>query len=385
MAKINPVINGEIGASARGKINTAMESADTDASIDGDGNAATPLSVGQSVRPTDDVSFNSAQSLSPPTFSADLTRRDYVDLIAAPFTGVTTGGEISINAGDAALFDIAAGTGQVVDWTTPSSPVVAFVSWTAFTAEAVPNIAADTFTSVAIDAASLLVQVGNGVFSASQSRSLILIGLLLHPMSAIVSSTSTVTPTYNTIKGMQDYIGALGGIVSGSTLTITNSNLTFGQTSGSFTRPFINYNADKLAPSTIINAASDPTSFNMNRVDGVGGYTADALTTLVDPANYDDLSGSAVPVPASNPWTFQPVYYFGRGNLIAIVYGQKLYSNKSAAVEGTMLDFNGMDISPLILNNGTLLGFFILERGASDLTDPGSAGFVPSHAIKFGS
>jgi len=58
MTKITQVQNNDSGLDARTKINQAIESVDTDSSIFGDGNTATPLSVGQPVGPTDSPVFN---------------------------------------------------------------------------------------------------------------------------------------------------------------------------------------------------------------------------------------------------------------------------------------------------------------------------------------
>lgn len=301
----------------------------------------------------------------------DTALRNAVD--NATYTSLTDGGEITINA-NPVLYDISAGSGIKMDFTDPLNPIPTKVEWSAFTAVAPPDIVGDGFTSIAIDGDGGLVALGGAQFSSSQFRLNIVLGTVVHTDSTIENTVSDPIPSYNVSHGILDYLRRAGGIVDGSRIILSNADLTFEQLAGVFTSPFINYANDKLSPSVVSNAAANPKSLTYSRTDGVGGFIAGASTTFIDPDNFDDLSGSLVSV-TNNNWTFQPAYFFGQLNLLAVVYGQKEYNSLSLAVDGISLDFADMVINPVITGSATLLGFFVVEEGATDLTDEATAKF----------
>jgi len=105
VAKITPVGNGESGLSARNKINTAIESVDTDATLTGDGNSATPLSVDVTNLPAADVKsvyesnantneFTDAEKTKLGTVSSGATETNTVNVEAA---GALMDGDYSVN------------------------------------------------------------------------------------------------------------------------------------------------------------------------------------------------------------------------------------------------------------------------------------------------
>jgi len=292
-----------------------------------------------------------------------------------PFTGIITGGEVTVNAGDNTTFDVAAGTGRVVDYTDPLNLIVTPVSWDAFIAESVPDISGDNFTALFIDDTGALNKAGDVNLTPNQIRENVMLGAVTHPLGTIIENAiSNPIPVYNTILGVMDYIRAAGGIVTGSAIAIPNANLTFKQEAGVFTNPFRNYAADKMATATIINDEADPKTFNYNHRDGVGGFTELADTTLIDPDQYDDGSGTLASVPNNN-WTWQPVFFVGSVNRVAIGYSQFLYSSKSNAEDGIGQDFSDFIQDPTLANSD-LLGFFVLKEGATDLTDTSEADFI---------
>lgn len=293
----------------------------------------------------------------------------------AGFTSIESGGEVTINGGDNTKFDIAAGNGKIWDFTIPSAPVITDVSWTAFTAESVPSISGDNFTSVMIDSVGALIKIGGDVLTPTQRRANIRLGALTHIAGTIIEdAVSNPIPSYNIAHGLMDYIGALGGVINGSSISTPNANLTFAQAAGTFTLPFINYAGDKTAPSTIVNSSGDPKSFNSIFQDGAGDFTETASSTNIDPDKYDVGTGSLASVPA-NKWTFQPVYFIGSLNRIIIPYGQFLYNSKSDAFRGINADFEEMVLSEN-LQAIDPLGFFVLQDGATDLTDETEAEYV---------
>ena len=110
--------------------------------------------------------------------SADLNRLVKLGLS----TGIIEGGVISVNGGNPALFDVTAGSGVVVDPTTPTNPTITFVSWTASTANSLTNLATEDDTQIGYNAAGSLQQFTPIRQSAAHAtrRDVITLGVLLH-------------------------------------------------------------------------------------------------------------------------------------------------------------------------------------------------------------
>lgn len=290
-------------------------------------------------------------------------------------TGIIEGGIPRINAGDPTLFDISAGSGRIADYTDPRNVIITEVAWTAFIGESVPDITGDDFTSIAVDSTGSLIKLGGAVFTPRQRREQINIGAIAHAGSNLEDVTTTSIPVYNTIHAAIDYMNANGGIVNGSKISTSNADLTFSQSNGNFTLPFVNYANDILSPSIITNPASDPTSFNQQFQDGVGGFTIQSLTTTINPEEYDDGSGTLAAVP-NNDWTFQPVFYLGQFDRLVIPYSQFVYNSKTEAIQGISEDFDEMLIATDLEAASTLLGWFVFKEGATELSNGLEAEFV---------
>ena len=76
-------------------------------------------------------------------------------------SGVISGGQITINGGDPAKFDLAAGTGIVINWVDPLVPVFTEVSWPEQLSITVTNIGDTIFPSLYIDSLGTLRQLSD--------------------------------------------------------------------------------------------------------------------------------------------------------------------------------------------------------------------------------
>lgn len=293
-------------------------------------------------------------------------------------TGIISGGIITINGGDNTLFNVSEGTGRIVNMTDPVNPTFKDISWDAFIGESVPNISGDIVTSLLIDINGDLQKNGNVVATPQVRRLNITLGSVTHPELVISEVLSNPDPVYQTLHAFIDYANALGGIINGSAVRLTNPDKTFSQELGKFTLPYVNYANDINNPSTILNSASLVKDFFYSFQDGIGGFNTITPTNgnEVNAEVYDDGSGSLASVPNPNKWQFQPCYFFGQTNQIILIVGQKTYQDKEDVLDAIRTDFSEMVNSPLITENGTLIGYFIIEKGLSDLTDDTEADFV---------
>lgn len=289
------------------------------------------------------------------------------------YTSITNGGEITANI-DPTKFDVAAGSGRIVDFTDPLNPVTTNVAWSAFIGESVPDIVNDTFTMMYINAAGALIKVGQGFLTNEDYRSFVVLGTVIHSFTEIASIISSPIPAYNTVHSILDYIRKAGGIVTGSDVFLSNADLTFVQGAGVYNDPFVNYGNNILNPTEISNPEEDPKPFNYSMQDGVGGFSPFPASTLINPDDWDDGTGTLNTV-APNKWTFQPAYFFGQINRLAVIYGQKEYDTIEDTIDAISIDFSEMLIDPGIQQGSNLVGFFVIKQGATDLSDGNDAQF----------
>jgi len=341
MAKIDQVVNGESGASARAKINEAMKTVSHDSSLSGTGEVATPLQV-------------------------VLSGRENLD------NGQLTGGEVTINVGDPTLFDVAAGTGMVINWVNSSTPVRTPVSWSAFIGETLPDIS-EPFTNVSINAAAGIVKTSGVQNTPQDRRTIISLQSLIHLSGVQIDSVSdNVTPAYQKIEAVLDWILEAGPINGGNRYSANGVNLSVDKTSGTTTLPFINQNIDPQSPTTEINGALTAASLVRVFRDGVGGFTQVPFQSFVDPDNFDDGSGILQTV-GNNKFTVQRFYFFGQIATSVLTYGQAIYNSIQEAENAIFTE--GPEVSPLT-DAATFTTALIVKKSTTDLTNLSENRFV---------
>ena len=296
-------------------------------------------------------------------------------------TGLISGGILTIGT-DTAKFDIAAGTGIVVDnYTDPTSPSITEVSWTAFDEQTITNIGTQNQTFIAINSSgSIVQQVGN--FTVEQRRDLITLGVLVHPNN---TSITTVGPGYHFANDVriltEDMYHAMGVVnISGNTYSANASaNLTIDKSSGETFKIGGNYVNTRKNPNNVTDSSDTALNFFYKYADGSSGFTTSASpVTNIDPGFYDDGSGTLQAV--GNKFTIKRIYYYTNSEITVIHYGQAKYNklkDAQAAIESEALD-----IDPT-LANASLRCWLIVKGDATDLTDSSKALFVSSG--RFGS
>lgn len=299
-------------------------------------------------------------------------------------TGLLTGGVVTIS-GDTTKIDISAGTGVTIDWSTPGTPVRTDVSWTAFTAQTVDDIATEFYTSLSINSAGSLIQDGGADHTPQQKRTNIILQGIVHSDNVNVTSVgSSSHPAYEQVAALIDYVHALGPINSANNiLGNAAADLTIDKAVGSTVLPFINRAVDVQNPTIRTDAAESPiAAFNYSYADGSGGHTTVFDATEIDPGMYDDGTGTLANVTPSNRFTIQRSYYFSSPDITTISYGTTLYTS---IVEAEAAIFTEpTDINPLFAA-GTLTTALIVRGNATDMTDDAQRRFVPIVGARGGS
>jgi hypothetical protein len=289
-------------------------------------------------------------------------------------TGILMGGTLSINGGDQSLFDITAGAGVVVDnYTNPLAPTKTLVTWGAQTGLSTPYLATDSWSTVMINSGGV-ISFTNIWPGPADRRDYIVIGWVDHVDNVLIDFAYT-EPYYNCDIQSQisDAIEAGFPIfnVNGNVFS-ANAGLTITKNAGELFDWNSNYVNSKKNPHILSVGTVAPVTFVYYYRDGGTGWVNDGTpTTAIDPDNYDDDSGTLAAVPAGK-WTIQVIGFYPIMDAYDIQYGQTYYDTAVAALAAVN---NTIEINPYN-SSDQFRCWLIVQKGATDLTDPAQALFV---------
>jgi len=306
---------------------------------------------------------------------------DYTD--PTPYTGILHGGVLSGTLGGT-TFDVSAGIGQIVGITTGVAGVTMTrteVTWDAFTNVTPDFLATNDFTRLYIDSSGNLQQQ-SAPFDHDDYVDKIVLGTISHiDQSSIALITNKQNAVFQSGHRLFDLINVFGPMKkSGLVVSANGANLSLDRSSGEVFWIGSNYSQDQIDPD--LEEITAETAADIARIyrDGSGDYIYDtnsgSFYTVVDPANYDDDSGTLQTV-NNNQWTVQRMYMFPNlTNVIMLYYGIAIYNSFSDAVEGIQTEsFQEADITE---DNAVFLGYLIIRGGAADLTTTDDAKFIPA-------
>jgi len=270
--------------------------------------------------------------------------RDYVvttDNVDTRFTtGLITGGEVTINGGDPAKFDIAAGEGAFVDnFTDPLNPERVKVSWsgTDFLAVTLPDLAANEVTFIGLDlssgTAALVLRAQE--FTPSERRDFVTLAPALHSGATVIDNIgavySYVLDERQTLVDLGDAVGQIN--LNGGNVFSPNvaDDLTIDKSIGSTFFIGVNYQNSKKTPNTTVDPAqSNVPAFFYTFRDGAGGFLNGSFISSIDPTQWDDNTGAPIGV-QSNKFTIQRGWFFPLINFTILHYGQTEYGDLATA------------------------------------------------------
>jgi len=287
-------------------------------------------------------------------------------------TGLNQGGILTINT-DTAKFDLSDGFGYVVNGhSDPDNPTYTKVTWVAKIANAIPNLATQKKTYVAVDINGDLF-LTNVPLTATQRRNFIRIGVLIHLNNSAVNYIDN-QPTINIEIGgqVQDILEALGfKSLSGNRIFPVSNNLKIKKELGRVFKSGANFDNLTTQPHSFTLAAQEPITFRYRTQTGDEGSDITDIT----PAIYD-LNGTITAVAATATLaTIQRVYIFQDG-VIRIQPGQRVFTTLNAAITALNSDVFVTDLD--IAENSLYLGAIVLTRNTVDLSNISQAIFAPS-------
>ena len=280
-------------------------------------------------------------------------------------TGVLTGGVLSAGAG-ATEYSISDGTGQIVD----ADGTVTLVSWSGKTNITPANLATNLITFVAIDSGGNVVE-STTRFTATQSRTLIVLGVAVHVDKINVDTVNNEQHVaYNTLSQLIDLHEAIGFFnISGNVFSANGANLNIDKSAGVMSAAGANYPNDGDNPNQLTLAALSPCTFQYRFSNGDNGVTG----TTIDPANLDDGAGGLTALSTNNKWSVQRIFSFTSNN-VKIQRGQTEFNTKDEAIAG--ISSEAFVTEPSIAANGLLRGYLVLKKNATDLSNSAQAMFI---------
>jgi hypothetical protein len=294
-------------------------------------------------------------------------------------TGIASGGELSVNAGNPAAIDIAAVDGYIVDYLagTQAQPVITRVKTADQTVALDAAALLRTVTWWVMDSAGAVIQQANKPTN-SQRRTHLVLGVTAQDAGVIfVDQTLPVIlpQPANQLADLMDSLSAFS--ISGNIITANGTNLMIDQSSGQmFARAFSHFISGVLTdnPHIVMVPAQSPAQF---RYITATGTVFGPLINTVDVANFDN-GGVITPIGGgANTSSIHRLWLFGTGvasTQLAFQYGQATYSSLSAAVNA--IGQGGHVVNPLIVGNGALIAWIVATRTATDLSDPAQAVIV---------
>ena len=162
-------------------------------------------------------------------------------------------GKLSINVASASKFDIASGTGFVVDNTTdPENSNIIKVQWTTKSAVTVSGIAIQNTSWIGINASGIVIQQ-ELEFTPEQLLTIIQLGTMEHATRDVIRQIDSIPYlTYNFMNLFDTYALKFGFInASGNSFNAEASGLTLSKTSGVYMLPGVNYDNSNTSPNLI--------------------------------------------------------------------------------------------------------------------------------------
>jgi len=288
-------------------------------------------------------------------------------------TGLTFGGELSINATDNTKFDIAAGSGYVVDsHTDPANPIATKVTWDAFIGLTAPFLNTTPISFPSIDINGAVVQ---SIFAPVQDdrRDFIVLGVIVHD-TPFIRKTATV-PAWNQ-DGLNrdiDFYFSLTSVIniSGNIISSNGANQKFDRSAGEFFGVGFNYDNDKKSPNIVIEAADTAITFSL-------GFRSPPVSTFVSatdiPTDKFDPNGDGTLVNLTTDFFVAHRAYFDPATEVSFIqYGQEEYDSLKRA--SNSYDKEDFERLPELVNLPAI-GTVIVKQGVTDLSDPEDAKFI---------
>lgn len=309
----------------------------------------------------------------PDTLGSDYIKRIYNGMS----TSLISPGLLSINA-DNTKFDVAAGTGRVIDnYTDPTNPTYTEVSFGPFTAITPTYLTTELGTLISVDSAGALVH-REFLPNTEQRRDTFLIGVISHVNKTNIDAVDNFTDVtaIDPQLAISDISEALSVVnKEGNAYSANGANLKIDRSEGTSYFYGFNYQTNKKNPNFITQSAQTPVTFTFSWDDGAGDWNSLSGQTDLVPGSWDDGTGGVgTPNGTVQSWQYQifRLFYTPDANQTFIQYGQKLYSNLTSAINS--ITSENFEVNSLF-EGMSYRGAIVVKGDATDLSDTNKAYF----------
>lgn len=283
-------------------------------------------------------------------------------------TGLVSGGVLSINGGDATLFDITDGFGYIFD---VSTLVKKRIAWSGLTGESSGAHVGD-LTYVAINSSAVPVFFPN-VLTNEQKRDVIFLGVLVHTSASATFLLVDTMPIaiHSPINVISDFAVLVGRSKFSGMAVGTNNLLTIFSTAGVMFEFNGNYNINPKDPNFVdISLIDTDVAGTYNRVLLDDSFTA-SLTNILT-TSYD-VAGVLTTIPGVNDFQNMRIYQTSNSTLL-VQPGQVIHNSISEALSA--INTETFITAPSMVENGLLIGYLSVQDGATDLANVAEAIFT---------
>lgn len=288
-------------------------------------------------------------------------------------TGLLEGGEMSIVGGlPSNTLDIGAATGQIVDQSSPGSPVLTSVSVEADASYTIANPTDGVFL-IAIDVDSNVVELDLTTLTKEERHDHVIIGAYVATSGggggAVRILDEPVNVGYGISTALADFLAdAIGPInMQGNTITGSVTDLSINTSAGTSYIVGQNYRVDPDCPNE--RSLPQATGFGFRRSfvdtgDVLGLESAGATFTEINPLMYNPTAGTVTAV-ANNNYTAQQVYLAPTG-IYNVAYGQIQSTSESTIIDAVEDGTAFTEIAAFM--DQVLIGIIVVQMTAGNLS-----------------
>lgn len=296
-------------------------------------------------------------------------------------TGLASGGELDINAGNPQAIDINPFVGYVVSnvQLTSAETTIVKVDEPFQTVPLDAGALARSITWWLVDAAGTVIQQAAQP-TPEQRRSHVVLGVTLYDtgLGQLVEAQSLPVVLPQNANQLADLMDAIGPIsLSGNLVTPNGVNLSFNKSAGTlFSRASNRFVTGVLTTNPHISPSPAQTPAMLRRIIRTSIIPTPPPVGTIDPTRYDNAGVLTLIGGGTNTSSIQRVWLFATNVTtaqIAVQYGQATYASLSAAVASIG---NEPFVQAPITGVGALIGYIVVTRTATNLSDPAQAVFV---------
>lgn len=287
-------------------------------------------------------------------------------------TGLVSGGNIDVNAGNPKAIDIAPLVGYVVDYyTNPAFPTITRVDRPAQTVALDAAALLRISTWWLIDAAGVVSQQATRPTPTERRNKIVLGGTIYDSGSgSIIIDQSLPTILSDQANQVADLIDAMSPFsVTGNAISANGANLMINKTAGSiFARAFHHFVGPVLTLDPHITDTPAQTPVTFRRVSRTVVIPPPAPVTTVNPTLWDN--NGVLTAVVGNDATIQRVFLTPGNNVadqVIVQYGQSVYPNIAQARDA--LGQTNFIVNPTIVDNGALIAYLIIQGSTTALNN----------------